>query len=411
MLWSRRPITVALTASLVGISALALLAVPEPAEACGKGVCPRGYFAPRDTTTVPLNVPALVHAGSAPPPDGAAAVTLTTSAGAPVAFVSTPTPGSFTVLLRPSAPLVQGETYVISQYQSCGTGASVGFAQQTFLAGPAAPLPTTLGQIVQTQRYVDDAYRELAGTKCWDTQRTAVTRLIFEPSAELVPWLPVTTFTFRVDGSPYGASLHGHGPNDVMPHPWWDRWLVEAHGACEEPTKESQLDRGLALGTHSYQLEARIAGVETSVGTIAGTFELGCDGVAVGPPAGAAGASGAAGAGNSGPGPAGGAPPSVGGSGGGGAIPVVGGSAALGGGAGAASSGSGAEAAPPSGVVDSGCALRDRASGDASHGLVSALAIVALSGRRKRARVLFVALPVRAQAGRRAPRRAAARVS
>ncbi len=358
---SRRLAPVVLLA-LASLSGAALLAVPEPAEACGKGVCPRGYFAPREATTVPANVPALVHVGSPPSDEGTARATITTDGGATELGFTTDVGGGSGLLLRPLTPLESGKTYAVSHYQSCGTGAPVGVASHTFVAGPVAPLPTTLGDITSVEPYVDGAYSVYAGSKCWDPMRAAVARLIFQPSEEIAPWLAVTSFAFTVDGEPYEASQWGHGPNDVVPHPYWQRWLLEAHGACEIPTKESQLFAGLPLGTHTYTVEARIAGIEAPVGKIEGSFVLACDGVPEGS------GEGTAGSGNGAAGAATGT-----------------GSAGSGAAAGAPSS-SGLAPAPGSGSGSDGCSVsgRSSSSGTSALGLLFALgALFARGGRRR----------------------------
>ena len=292
-----------LVAVALPLFGVALFAAPQPAAACGKGTCQRGYFAPQDGVTIPANSPALVIARTFPP-ESSPLATITTDAGATVVLFMA-TADTYPRVLRLQTPLEAGKTYAVTHYQSCLPDASAGNAQLTFLAGPDAPLPTSSGIIAVAQAGVDPAYEVGGSSACTMKLRAAVVRFAFTSTDELTPYLGITRFRFAIDGATGSSDTDfGVDPNAVVKGPYFDRSVIELFGSC--PGSEA---RGLALGTHTWSWQAEIAGVETLPAPTTGTFELTCtpaDGGNLGGAGGAGGSTAAAsGASGSSSGPAG----------------------------------------------------------------------------------------------------------
>jgi hypothetical protein len=253
------------------LSLTALLAVPEPAAACGKGACLPGFVAPRAATTIPANAPALFYRGYGAPAEGGEPVRVSAEGEGGATPIPTTiediSPG-LGALVRFGAPLEAGRTYEVRHYQASCTetlavDAETSFATQTFTAGPTAPLPTASGALSGEQGVTTDpAFAAFGGSTCTVATNARVVRLSFTPSAELLPFLPVASVQVSVDGAAPFETTVGLDPNEAPTTGPFARPPLQFYASCErEALVAKGGDPGLTPGVHTIRVQARIAGV------------------------------------------------------------------------------------------------------------------------------------------------------
>ncbi len=322
------------------MTALALLAaapLSRPASASTPGPCTAASALPADGATIPASVtslqfvPSWVQLGERPP----AAVEVRREGGAPQPVELVPMRiwafphNALEVRLR--QPLEPGRTYEIAYRQHCLPRAMVDVAGQPvvqrFKTTAAAAWPTKLGtvRVAQTKR----------GHVSPDGE-TIEAHLEVEPSAELAPYLPVTTFSIAGDAT---------GP-DVQPGAM-PSFPMKAWRACRlNPT-----------GIATFSVKAAILGAPSQPAPVELEVELTCANAARPAPPPDAGAAlpairpDAGDAGPAAPGPDGGAAAGEGGA------PLAGRGGSGGCGVGRASSGGAPDAAPAAAIVAVALAL------------------------------------------------------
>lgn len=276
-------------AACVGVPIVltALLVVPEPAAACGKGACVPGFLAPREGATIPANAPALVYSARGwenVVGDGAPVVLRVAGAAESVPLAVEAADATGTHLVRLAAPLTEGATYEVGHAQpTCNETLEVDketfFVKQTFVAGASAPLPTTAGTLSgETAATTDTTYRVVGGSSCSQFTLARVARLSFAPSAELTPYLPVTSLEVSVDGAPVRTSTVGL---DLQGGDGGARPTLELYASCEaEDLRARGGDPGLTPATHAVVVQARVAGVAEAdqPAPLTTTIDLSCDG-------------------------------------------------------------------------------------------------------------------------------------
>lgn len=276
------------------VTLLGAVLAPE-AEACSPAICETDT-APWSGETIPHNAPALAifpgHRPGLPSGLDEGSVQLLSEGGAPVEFVLQPEEGG-RYLVRPDA-LQEGQTYQLSFRHPCSSPptesdggevilpkavpSSTAYPERVqiaFQAGAAAPLPQVLGtlsvataaQVVQAGSYCGSCTAPLAA---------AVAQLQFTPSAELVPFLPVTRLQVRVDGQPWAESDYGSGFVEQAAYPGGPVRSVRTVFASCGTHDAAIYDFGVAPGRRVIEVRAHIAGAHFDPALLTVEVDLDC---------------------------------------------------------------------------------------------------------------------------------------
>lgn len=244
-------------AMVVGL--VALVAVHRTADACGAVYCVPGAFTPSDGATVPANLPALhwqpmdqTRDSKADP----ALVTIATTAAPDVPLGFTPVPqsnGDYLLVL--AEPLVPGTSYVASDHNTC-SGQSA--PRAVFHAGPAAPLPTSLGSLSRTAGTVATlALRPPGGTCQMPFEADQVT-IGLEVSADAAPWRDALLLQTDVDGQPWSRP-NNLSQREAAETTWRGAGVDLVYRGCVPDTG------GLSAGVHTVVMTGVIPGAGTSL--------------------------------------------------------------------------------------------------------------------------------------------------
>jgi hypothetical protein len=241
---------------------------PAPADACGLPQCMPGHFVPRSNTTVPANIPAVYWQ---PLWDYQTVdiqkLRFSRSAGAPPKFTvsvddSSVWLPSFSVFL--DAPLAEGTTYTLADLHEC----EVDFYQPpsaTFVAGPPAALPTTLGTLTSTGPTL--ATHRFA---CPDQTVEVVQQIVqLELSSDAAPWRDALHFRTLVDDSPWRYEYRLFTPPDFAGYAR-DSDLIYALCGPEGYMI------GVSPGVHEVKMRATLPGTDLVLETPPITIELHC---------------------------------------------------------------------------------------------------------------------------------------
>jgi uncharacterized protein (TIGR03382 family) len=241
---------------------LAATAVPSIADACSPPMCWPGYFTPADGSTVPANLPAIywrpVGANLGPAATDPTRVVLAaaTDPTTPLAFTAMVQPdGDY--LLVPTAPLVAGVTYTLSDHNTCGDDAMTGPTSRFFVA-PEAALPTTLGTLADTDHLRQSFEVGTASGSCSaivDGDRSTIALAL---SADALPWQDVLHYQTFVDGTQWSAQSSING-NTAPGSSWAGRGVDKIYDVCMSPDA-SVLGTGLQPGIHDVKLTATVPG-------------------------------------------------------------------------------------------------------------------------------------------------------
>ncbi len=99
----------------------------------------------------------------------------------------------------PKDPLVVGDTYVLTADNACKyLGPKT--IEATFVVGPKAALPTTLGRVAVRSTHLEPLKIGTAGGSCNVQERAAWVDLEVELSAEAKPWSELIDYAVSVDG-------------------------------------------------------------------------------------------------------------------------------------------------------------------------------------------------------------------
>lgn len=272
------------TMRLPAVLVLASIAFrPPDADACS-GPVPCSLPVPPELkrSGVPSNAPAIVAERGSYTQDAGAE--LLTADGGVVALSSvTATAGftAWTVILKPAAALVEGETYVLRS--TCEpSGATV---LEPFVAHATAPLPTDTG----TLAVVTTGRKTLplgGGSTCSIPTDAAYVQLKITPSPALAPFAAVTAWTLEVDGVAWASERFGGVAADGTPEtyrPWPEgpvRRVDLVYAVCKSNASMPS-PPGISPGTHTAALRARLAGGATLTAAEA-SFTLDCGGLAPG---------------------------------------------------------------------------------------------------------------------------------
>ena len=250
-------------------------AAPSVADACSPPPCWPSFFTPGNGTTVPANLPA-IHwrpgSGFGTGPSDPSKVVLV-NAAAPnraLPFTATKLPdGAYAIV--PDRPLTAGSTYVITDQTICGTMPMTSMFQVT----AAAPLPTELGALAETENLIGPLQLASSGGACSaevDAHRIGIElQLVAAASA----WRDVLHFETLVDGQVWTASRSA--PSVVPPGASWSgRGIDLLYRVCK--TADDSVSEGLATGAHEVVLRATLPGSTTVVESSPLAVDIECTG-------------------------------------------------------------------------------------------------------------------------------------
>ncbi|RKG63386.1 hypothetical protein D7V80_30890 [Corallococcus sp. CA054B] len=263
---------------LVGLGMLA----PTPARACIAPDCEQGvrFPLPGDGGVVPANVPGLVAIPPLLESMDPSTLRLLLPDGTPVS--ATVTAGAHgTQVLVPDAPLEPGTSYRIEAKGACERQGPQ-TRSVTFTAGPALPLPTTLGTLT-ADTPIQGSFKVYGDWICSEgREQGESTTLRFTPSPELVPFLPWVHWTVEVDGKPWRYATHGvlssTGEDNVAWHRSDNVWkLLFLYTVCVSRSCSGQPpDDSLLPGRHRATLTATLEHANLTLPPVSVDFELSC---------------------------------------------------------------------------------------------------------------------------------------
>jgi MYXO-CTERM domain-containing protein len=247
---SSLPILASLLVSLVSV---------EPADACSPPPCWAGGLLPADGATIPANAPALYWRPSSGGTPGE--IRLTAVGDAQIPLTSVKEANSDAYVLTPSTPLVAGMQYVLEDTGECLYQQPL---RSTFMVGPAAPLPTSLGTTQRDGAYVrGDISVATAGGSCSIELDAASATITLTHSADAEPWKDLFVYETLVDSqlwTPHTA-INVSRPLGAS---WRGRARDQLYRVCVENNGEG---RGLDEGTHEAAFRAYLPGQAKLVAT------------------------------------------------------------------------------------------------------------------------------------------------
>jgi uncharacterized protein (TIGR03382 family) len=158
-------------------------------------------------------------------------------------------------LLMLAEPLVPGTSYVVSDHNPCAAQSG---PRAVFHAGPAAPLPTSLGSLSRTAGTFGELRLRPPGGTCQLPFDAAQVTIGLEVAADAAPWRDALLLQTDVDGQPWSA------PNNLSqreaPDTTWQGAGVDlVFRGCERDTP------GLSAGVHTVVMTGVIPGLATSL--------------------------------------------------------------------------------------------------------------------------------------------------
>jgi hypothetical protein len=232
----------------------------------GTGTASNG--APAEGTLVPANIPAVAtvpgtYSGT---PCQVTWFELLDPNGAPVA--TSPSPSEPGVHLLDQA-LVPGQSHLLRYEHLCSHPQAQPLTfQQSFSVGVAAPLPTSTGTLTIAEQgagpfTVSDGSCGWSGTSAW-------VLLQITPSCELMPFLPVVSFTTEVDGQPWASSRIGSTD--------WVSGSSRQMNLIFAQCSAYPANYGTTAGSHLVSIRAHIAGSAVELQPATLPITLGCAG-------------------------------------------------------------------------------------------------------------------------------------
>lgn len=252
-----------------------IAAAPSDAEACSPAPCQAGFFTPGDGKTVPASVPGIhwrpmsrSDAGPGEPGN----VVLATAAAPSTPLPFTPMQlqnGSY--LLVPDEPLAPGTAYVLADRNTCA-GQPIG-PSVTFQVAEAAPLPTSLGALVETANKVGPL-TVAAGAPCSAEVGAHQIGIELQLGAEAIAWRDALHVETLVDGQVWRPA---RSATSVTPpgESWRGRGVDLLYRVCE--TKDDVLE-GLAAGPHEVVMRATLPGTGVVLQSSSLAVQIDCAG-------------------------------------------------------------------------------------------------------------------------------------
>jgi len=253
------------------------LATPRAADACSPTLCQPGYFVPGDAAHVPANLSAVywrpMSSAARPLTPDPNLVVLAPAAdpNKPVRFRATALPGGDFLLVL-DAPLTAGTTYTLSDGNTCNSTTANG-PHVTFMAGPAAPLPTHLGTLAVTDGGVAPLEVASVSGSCSSEVSADRSTFVLAPTADAQPWLDVLQFETFVDGTKWQAASSIN--QTLSPGTSWQgRGSDLLYRVCQ--TADEAVGGGLDAGTHDVELHATLPGMPVTLTSDSATVAIAC---------------------------------------------------------------------------------------------------------------------------------------
>lgn len=244
------------------------------ASACSQEACPPSVLVPAslpDTTRmIPANLPALVwgiaRLERAPT---ASDLRLVREGPTPVEVATTLSPFAMrdsVQLVRPAEPWAVGARYTLTATTFCSAspGTMAGAVSTSFLVGPEAPFPTTLGTLsmgaLQQREAVvpPDSFDGSCGTTAEIASRAPSLAL----SPDAAPWSALLLVQFLVDGQPRGFVRTGDGAT-VPPRNFYAGPDQLPYVVCGTPSPAETF--AVRPGLHRFQFRATVPGSELAL--------------------------------------------------------------------------------------------------------------------------------------------------
>jgi hypothetical protein len=255
---------------------LALLAASSrPADACSPPQCWPGSFVPKDGATIPANAPGFYFRPSESGSPGDPSLVRLTAASDPttsIPFTAVPQPNGDFVLV-PDVPLVEGETYTLEDRALCNNAT----LHSTFTAGPAAPLPTSLGtvELIGHGNYADLDLATVSGS-CSTRVEATVLQIALSESASAAPWKDLFLYETLVDDQPW-VNQASIAVRTTPGESWVGRGKDLLYRVCQ--LSSDAYYQGLPVGGHEVRFRASLPGASpmtASLATPKQAFEIMC---------------------------------------------------------------------------------------------------------------------------------------
>lgn len=194
------------------------------------------------------------------------------------------------------APLVSGATYHLRYVDPCvnlppaGADAGdihigllpiadAGWYETSFDVGPTAAGPIAAGQLTIIAQSVGAVQAATVCGSCTRPIAAAYADIAFDPAADLIPFLPVTSFSVLVDGVQWARVGYGRLRADGGIEGWSlsRREPFRIFAACH-PSAGWGEDNGVTPGPHAIQVAAHIAGGSSDPPVAATSVMLDCTG-------------------------------------------------------------------------------------------------------------------------------------
>lgn len=262
------------TLFLAAVASL-VAAAPSVADACSPPLCSPGFFSLENGTAVPANVPGFrwsPMSGPSPSPADPSKVVLAraTAPGTPLPFTATRlSDGDYIIV--PNQPLMPGTGYVLTDQNTCG-GSALG-PRVTFQAVDAAPLPTSLGALMETESHIDPLTVATGSGSCSSEVDAHQIGITLQLTPEALEWRGALQFETLVDGQVWKPS--SSAPIETQPGTSWrGRGVDLLYRVCK--TNDELVTEGLAAGPHEVVMRATLPGSGTVVQSSSLTVQFGC---------------------------------------------------------------------------------------------------------------------------------------
>lgn len=170
----------------------------------------------------------------------------------------------------PSAPLKEGTRYHLTYKEACGTPKDVSVE---FDVGPRATLPIAAGTLSGKAPVVGQASVSSSRGSCFEEAETVRIDLLLTPTAELLAFAPLTSFTMTIDGQKFAAKYYGKAKREG------DGLIVGTLEALCSPSSSALTNA--KLGVHTIGIQAHVAGAASDPPEVTTTLMLSCTGESV----------------------------------------------------------------------------------------------------------------------------------
>lgn len=223
------------------------------AYAC-EAVC--GHPEARPVAPIPANVPALIVSYPLNVDASVDELALKDDTGAlvPVTIESMPWSYGNHVLLKPQSALRAERSYTVEFLDACQTALGSALVRTS----ASVPFPTTTAGSVAITNVTGSVQVPSSNGGCTEAIEVPTARVAFTPSAELMPWLPVTRYTTVVDGAVWATTRYGSTAPAAFTA---ERDAFQFYSTCKKTEGlYANAPPGLEPGHHQGRLDVEIAG-------------------------------------------------------------------------------------------------------------------------------------------------------